>query len=79
MNPSGAPNRGPWGPPRPGARIGPYAMQEYVDLDARGYWARVIRCTTPPGATWPAAAEDTLQFWDEIDGENELEPWRCRW
>ncbi len=76
MNPSGAPNRGPWGPPRPGARIGPYAMQEYVDLDARGYWARVIRCTTPPGATWPADAEDTLQSWDEIDGENEPKPWR---
>lgn len=76
MNAPGAPTRGPWGPPRRGARIGPYAMQEYVDLDARGYWARVIRCTTPPGATWPADAENTLRIWDEIDGENELPPWR---
>ena len=50
-------------------RVGRFAMEDYADLVARGYWARVVRCAVPVDAKWGTDAEATLSWWDDISNE----------
>lgn len=59
-------SRGPWGPE--GVEVGSFKTQEYEDLVAHGYWARVLRAATPPRVAWDDTATQIFERWDQVVG-----------